>query len=215
MMNPTSPERIRQDGRLIGQALLKLALPRLIFRVVVVAIAAVIWLLVAAWLLAFGKSLSFEGMHALGQQAVDMLTRVNPYFWWGVVAIWSLIVFFSIRAWLGSSIAAGRAAVVPTDVLSDLAPRLSPEVLDVLRWVWGEREEPLTVGDLQRAHTELRHNHIGKIALVREQSGILDAPAHRPGPDERHCAARHAEPRINEPRAVEPRLAEPHIGPAR
>ncbi|MFQ6689369.1 hypothetical protein OMF49_10795, partial [Bordetella pertussis] len=188
MMNPTSPERIRQDGRLIGQALLKLALPRLIFRVVVVAIAAVIWLLVAAWLLAFGKSLSFEGMHALGQQAVDMLTRVNPYFWWGVVAIWSLIVFFSIRAWLGSSIAAGRAAVVPTDVLSDLAPRLSPEVLDVLRWVWGEREEPLTVGDLQRAHTELRHNHIGKIALVREQSGILDAPAHRPGPDERHCA---------------------------
>ncbi|MFQ6686635.1 hypothetical protein OMF39_18110, partial [Bordetella pertussis] len=68
MMNPTSPERIRQDGRLIGQALLKLALPRLIFRVVVVAIAAVIWLLVAAWLLAFGKSLSFEGMHALERQ---------------------------------------------------------------------------------------------------------------------------------------------------
>jgi len=177
MMNSTSPERIRQDSRLIGQTLLKLALPRLVVRAVVVLAAIVVWLLVAAWLLDFGRSLSFEGLHALGQQTIDLLTRLNPYFWWGVVLIWSLIVFFSLRGWLAASIAAARARPLDSDVLVDLRPRLSEESIDVLRWVWGSRDEPYTVGDLRRAHHELRHNRIGKIALVRQQSAILDEPA--------------------------------------
>ncbi|MCJ9710109.1 hypothetical protein LWS69_13850, partial [Bordetella hinzii] len=176
MMNLTSPERIRQDGRLIGQTLLKLALPRLVFRAIVLAVIAVIWLLASSWLLAFGKTLAFDSLHSLGQQTVDLLTRINPYFWWGVVAIWTLIVFFGARNWLYASLAAGRAQVVPRDVLAQLRSKLSEEVVDVLRWVWGDREEPFTVGDLQRSYFELRRNRIGKIALVREQAAILDQP---------------------------------------
>lgn len=174
MMTQTSPERIRQDGRQIGQTLLKLALPRLVLRAIVLVIAAVIWLLVSSWLLSFGKTMSFDNLQSLGQQTVELLTRINPYVWWGVVVLWSLIVFFSARGWLYASLAHGRMRVVPATELAALRARLSPEVVDVLRWVWGERDEPFTIGDLQRSHQEVRRNRIGKIALVREQSAILD-----------------------------------------
>lgn len=202
MMNTTSPERIREDGRLIGQTLLKLALPRLVIRAIVLLAAAIIWLLVSGWLLAFGKTLTFEALHSLGQQTVDMVTRFNPYAWWGVVAIWSLIVFFSLKAWLYASFASGRAKVVPRDVFTQLRPRLSEDTVDVLRWVWGDRSEPFTVGDLQRTHQELRHNRIGKIALVREQSAILDQSTTN------SVAERQAS-------ADRPRFVEPRIGPDR
>ncbi|CAM4397680.1 Poly-beta-1,6-N-acetyl-D-glucosamine biosynthesis protein PgaD [Bordetella tumbae] len=173
-MNAASPERVRQDRRLIGQTLLKLALPRLIVRGVVLVIAAIIWLLVASWLLDFGRSLSFEGLQAFGQQAIDLLTRVNPYLWWGVVVIWSLIVFFAVRAWVASDIDAARAKPVAPRDLSALTAQLCDEVINVLRWVWGNREEPFTLGDLRQAHIELRHGRIDKIDLVREQGNILD-----------------------------------------
>jgi hypothetical protein len=174
MMNAASPDRIRHDRRLIGQTLLKLALPRLMVRAVVLIVAAIIWLMVASWLLNFGRGLSFEGLQAFGQQAIDLLTRINPYLWWGVVAIWTLIVFFAVRAWLHGDIAASRARPLTGTELSSLSSQLSDEVRGVLRWVWGSREEPFTLGDLRQASIELRHRRIDKIDLVREQSAILD-----------------------------------------
>ena len=206
MMNPTSPERIRQDSRLIGQTLLKLAAPRLTVRAIVIAVAVVIWLLAASWLLAFGRAMSFEGLHSMGQQAVDMLTRYNPIFWWVVVAIWTLIVFFSVRAWLVADMASARARMLPTAVLAQLRPQLSDDTVAVLRWTWGDRDEPFTIGDLQRARTELRHNRIGKLAAVAEQSTILDTPAladasrgrDRADADRVRPSGRYVEPRLND-----------------
>src|SRR5690606_33552913 len=156
----------------IGQTLLKLALPRLIVRGVVLVIAAIIWLLVASWLLDFGRSLSFDGLQAFGQQAIDLLTRVNPYLWWGVVGIWILIVFFAVRAWVNSDIAATRAKPIAPRELSALTAQISGEVTNVLRWVWGSREEPFTLGDLRQAAIELRHSRIDKLDMVREQGNI-------------------------------------------
>lgn len=181
-MNAASPDRIRQDRRLIGQTLLKLALPRLIVRGVVLIIAAIIWLLVASWLLDFGRGLSFDSLQAFGQQAIDLLTRVNPYVWWGVVVIWTLIVFFTVRAWVNSDIAATRAKPVAPTELAALTRQMSAEVTNVLRWVWGNREEPFTLGDLRQAAIELRHSRIDKIDLVREQGSILDRQAAPPTP---------------------------------
>ena len=85
MMNPTSPERVRQDCRLIGQTLLKLALPRLLIRAVLLVVAAIAWLLVASWLLDFGRSLSFESLRALGQQTATSWCASIPTSggaWW-------------------------------------------------------------------------------------------------------------------------------------
>src|SRR5690606_25675304 len=180
MMNPASPERVRQDCRLIGQTLLKLALPRLLIRAVVLIVAAIIWLLVASWLLDFGRGLSFDSLQALGQQTSDFLARINPYVWWGVVVIWTLIVFFIVRAWVTSDVASTRARPVPPSELAQLRSQLSDDVTAVLRWVWGSRDEPFTLGDLRLALAELRHSRLGKMERARQQGDILDGHPPRP-----------------------------------
>ncbi|SAI66476.1 membrane protein [Bordetella ansorpii] len=208
MMNPTSPERIRQDSRIVGQTLVKLAIPRLVVRALVIVIAAILWLYVSSKLLGVGRSINFDSLHSLGQQTVDLLTRINPYAWWGVVAIWSLIVFFLLRSWIYADMASARARPLDANTLASLRASLCDESIDVLRWVWGDREEPFTVGDLQRTHQELRRNRIGKIALVREQSAILDrgdAPA----------AASAPAPAIAPTPAAPRQYTEPTIGPFR
>lgn len=204
MMNLTSPASVRQDCRLIGQTLLKLALPRLIVRAIVIAVALVIWYLVAQWILAFGRSMNYDFLHSLGQPTVDMVQKVNPYLWWAVAAIWSLIVFFTVRAWLSASLAAGSATPVGTDVLAGLAPQLSDESLGVLRWTWGDRQEPFTIGDLRRSLSELRHRRIDKIAMVADQAAILDNPASAAGRDPGEI---RRQPRTDH--YVEPRIGGP------
>jgi hypothetical protein len=176
MMNPTSPERARQDSRLIRQTLLKLAAPRLVVRAIVIAVAAVIWLIVAQRILAFGATIDYQALHPLGQSTVDLLNRINPYLWWAVAAIWSLIVFFAVRGWLRGNMQAARQAPVPADTFSDLVGELGEEAVGVMRWSWGSREEPFTVGDLQRTLWEIRHGRIAKIAMVREQEALLGIP---------------------------------------
>lgn len=207
MMNQTSPARVRQDCRLIGQTLLKLALPRLLVRAIVIAVAVIVWYLAASWILDFGKRINYEFLHSLGQPTMDMVQKVNPYIWWVVAGIWTLIVFFILRAWLSASLASGRATPVGTGVLADLAPQLSEESLGVLRWTWGSREEPFTVGDLHRSLSEIRHNRIGKIAMVAEQADILDAKPSRDNRDDGRRDARDS----REQRYIEPRIG----GPAR
>ncbi|MCW3151348.1 hypothetical protein N8H69_02305 [Achromobacter spanius] len=214
MMNLTSPASVRQDSRLIGQTLLKLALPRIVVRAIVIAVAVVLWYLIASWILDFGKRMNYDFLHTLGQPTQDMAQKVNPYIWWVVTGIWTLIVFFSVRAWFSASLASGAATPVSTDVLADLAPNLTEESLGVLRWTWGDRQEPFTVGDLRRALSEIRHNRSGKIAMVAEQAQILDGSASPPARDPRDEGRR--EPR-GEPRGETrtERYVEPRIGPAR
>ncbi|MCS3508239.1 hypothetical protein [Achromobacter sp. JUb104] len=210
MMNLTSPASVRQDSRLIGQTLLKLALPRIVVRAIVIAVAVVLWYLIASWILDFGKRMNYDFLHTLGQPTQDMAQKVNPYIWWVVAGIWTLIVFFSVRAWFSASLASGAATPVGPDVLADLAPNLTEESLGVLRWTWGDRQEPFTVGDLRRALSEIRHNRIGKIAMVAEQAQILDGSASLPARDPRDDGRR--EPRGD---ARTERYVEPRIGPAR
>ena len=207
MMNQTSPERVRQDSRLIGQTLLKLALPRLLLRAIVIAVALIIWYFVANWMLDAGKRVSFEFLHSLGQPTMDMVQKFSPYLWWVGVGIWSLIVFFALRAWLSASLASGRATPVQTEVLAELAPQLSDESLGVLRWTWGDREEPFTVGDLRRSLSEIRHSRIAKIDMVARQAEILEGGG-KPRAGSRDDDAPRREPRAD-------RYVEPRIGPAR
>lgn len=147
----------------------------MIIRGAVLIVAVIIWLMFASWLLDFGNGLKFDQFQALGQQALDLFVRINPYLWWGVVVIWSLIIFFMTRAWLCSDIASGRAKAVPVSELSPLTAELSQDTLGVVRWVWGNREEPLTLGDLRQVGIELRHHRVDRLDLVREQSRIIDA----------------------------------------
>lgn len=204
----------------MNQTLLKLAMPRLMLRTIVIAIVSGIWFGASLWLLNTGKSVSYASFNAMGQATLDVLTRINPYLWWGAVAIWSLIVFFSTRAWLNRDLIAGRATPIPPATLSPLVAGLSDEVISVIRWTWSDREDPLTIGDLQRARSEVRHSRIDKIAMVQEQTEILEARTlHATGRasdsrDSRDLRDRDA--RLREPaERGSTRRDEPRIGPAR
>lgn len=198
MMTPTQPAHLRRDSRLLGKALLNLAAPRLILRAVVIVVAIILWLLACRWLLGFGASVRYDGLISLGQQTVDFLARINPYLWWTAVMAATLAAFFIVRAWLQSDVAAGHAKPVDPAVLGELASGLSADSLDVLRWVWRDRAEPLTVGDLIATRREIGSGRVGKLYLAREQETILrDTPAH---------ASAGAATRLARPAAIEPRL---------
>lgn len=173
MTNLTSTDRVCGDCRLISQTLRKLSTPRMLLRLVVILAAAILWLWVGSLLLGFGRGLTYESFASLGQQIIDTLVLINPYLWWGVVALWTLIVFFSVRAWFNANVEAGRAEPVELQSFRRLCTELSPETRDVMRWSWLNHEEPFTLGDLRRTLEETRHGRIDKIAIVREQEAIL------------------------------------------
>jgi hypothetical protein len=173
MMNQTTSDRVRQDCRLINQTVLKLSAPRLLIQTALVVVGVIIWFFAATWLLQFGKTIDYAALVPLGQATVDMITRISPYIWWGVVVIWTLIAYFVIRAMVDSSIRASRAASVPTSALADLTAGLSDEVIEVVLWCWSNRDEPYTLGDLRRARIEARHGRVEKIAIVRQQEALL------------------------------------------
>lgn len=174
MMNNFSAEILREDTQLLRSALFKLALPRVLRRIAVVLVTLGVWLWLCSTILRRGRTVRYDGFEAFGPQVVDFLVRINPYLWWGVVLILTLCVLSGLRGWLRRSFARGRATTVPLDVVDDLAARLSPEVLGVLRWVWEDTEVPITIGVLQTTLRQARSGRVGKMALARAQKAALD-----------------------------------------
>lgn len=171
-----SADRSQEDARLLSRTLLGLATPRLIRRAIVIVIAALVWLFICSRILGFGSGMRYTALAPLGQQTVDLLIRINPYLWWAVVVLFTLAVFFGVRGWYERSIAAGRAQPVDLRTLRDLANGLSDDGRMVLGWAWRDREDPITVGDLQLARDEMRHGRASKIYLAREQAEALRLP---------------------------------------
>ena len=180
MMNNFSAENLRQDTHLLRSTLLKLAIPRLLTRVAVVLATVAVWLWLCSTILQRGRTVRYDGFEAFGPQVVDFLVRINPYIWWGVVLILSLCVLGGLRGWLRRSYARGRAATVPLGVVTHLATSLSPEALDVLRWVWEDKEVPITVGMLYATLRQMRTGRVNKMALARAQKAVLDRAAEPP-----------------------------------
>jgi DNA-binding Xre family transcriptional regulator len=174
MMNTFSTQNLRRDSKLLSNTLLRLALPRIITRLVILAVVVALWFSVCRFTLDKGAMVRYNGFEAFGPQVVDFLTRMNPYIWWVVVLIISLCVIAGLRNWLHSSLARGRAALVPLDVFRRLCASLSPEVLDVLRWVWKDPEVPVTTGNLHSTLKQIRSGRVRKMALARAQKAELN-----------------------------------------
>ena len=174
MTNLTSTDPVRSDCRLIAQTLRKLSASRVILRIVVVVAAIALWLYVSSLLLRFGGTLTYASLASMGQQVVDLLVRINPYLWWLAVVLWTLLVFFTVRAWFNSHVDAGNATALAPDEFRQLTARLSTATLDVMRWSWPSHDEPFTFGDLRRTLAETRSGRVDKIAIVREQEAILN-----------------------------------------
>ncbi len=157
----------------LSSLLRRLCLPRWISHTAVVVVAALAWLWVAKQILFVGSLVSYEGLQSLGTQVVTFLTRINPYLWWAVTIILSLIVLSVIRSWLKLSIKRGRQASVSVADVQKLSQAMSTEGVDVLLWVWDKDAGPVTVGDLIAAREQLKTGRVRKLATARAQHQAL------------------------------------------
>ena len=163
----------RRDARVLDATLLKLRLPGWIWRAAVLLVAVLVWIWLCATILEMGGMVSYTGLEALGPEVVKILTRVNPYLWWGVVAILTLIVLSIVRAWLVRSGRQLRARIVPLADIQTLARKLTPEGVEVVQWAWDADHNPVTIGDLLTARNEIRGGRVRKLALARAQRQAL------------------------------------------
>jgi hypothetical protein len=144
----------------------------------VVGIVAVAWYTVCISVLKRTDGLryeSFSWLSILGPQVLDFLNRINWYIWAGLLLIITLFILGGIRSYLIQSMATGRNALVPLEIIQELSEQLSPEALDVLRWVWKDKEVPINYGNMRMALRQLRSGRARKLALAREQKAVIDA----------------------------------------
>ncbi len=172
--------RVRADCRAIQAEVVRLGWVHWLVRGAVVLVVAWLFWRLAQGIVRFGSGLSYERLGSPDTALVSALTRVNPYLWWVVVAILAIIVMAILRSVWGYGVQRERAAVVSTTTLRQLAPLLSRPAREVLAWVWRDRSQPLTQGDLRRALAELRGGRIGMMATAAEQAEILGFPAEPP-----------------------------------
>jgi hypothetical protein len=179
-MKQNSQQPTRQDNALLRSTLLKLTAAQKITCVVVIAAVALIWYDLLNRLIAFGHNVDYSGLHALGEHAVELLKLYNPYFWWAIVALCTLIIAYFLYCFVQGTQRSVRNKLVGAEIINTLARELSEPAKEVLRWTWQDRRHPITVGDLQRTADELQASRASKISLAREHAAALDEPLSQP-----------------------------------
>lgn len=180
MMNTPNTAHTRKDAYLLGNTLLRLGLPRLIIRLVVLLSALALLIYCVQGILARGRgwlelALHVSGLNEiLGKTVIDFVMQYQKFFWWLVAALLVLFVISGLMSWLRNSIKRGRAALVPLGEVRKLCGGLSQEALDVLDWVWRDKSIPITVGNLQATLTQLRTGRNRKLDLARAQKLELE-----------------------------------------
>ncbi|NYT84473.1 hypothetical protein [Pollutimonas harenae] len=170
-----------QDRSLLRNTLLQLTAVQKIVCVVVIIVVALVWYDLLMRVVTFGHNIDYSGLHVLGVQGLALLNQYNPFFWWVVVALCTLIIAYFLYSFVRSTQRSVRGRQVKEEAVLLLANQLSEPACEVLRWAWQDRRDPITVGDLQRAYTELRSGRASKIALARRHAAVLDLAEPVPG----------------------------------
>lgn len=163
----------------------------------VLAVLTVVWILLCEQILKAGALVRYDALQSLGSQVVTFMTRINPYLWWGLTIILTLIVLSLARTWFKASMLRTRRTLVSVADVQKLSQDMSPEAVDVLLWVWDQDTGPVTIGDLMVSREELRSGRVRKLAMARAQHDAL-------------IRARAAEPALGDrvqDEMLEPRLA--------
>ncbi|MDS1139867.1 hypothetical protein RE432_05425 [Pusillimonas sp. SM2304] len=171
--NPLTQQPTSQDRTLLRNTLLKLTATQKIVCAVVIIAVVLIWYDLLNRLIAFGNNIDYDGLHALGVQAVNLLKQYNPFFWWAVVALCTLIIAYFLYGFVRGTQRTVRARLVKEETVTLLASQLSEPAREVLRWAWQDRRDPISVGDLQRAYAEMRNGRAAKITLARRHAAVL------------------------------------------
>lgn len=163
----------REDRALLGRILRKLtAAPRIASAVLVVVIALV-WYDLLNRLLAFGRGINYSGAHFIGAEASALLQQYNPYFWWTLVILCTILIAYLLTLAVRAVNTRVRARSADAGSVAQLTERLSAPALQVLLWAWQSHDEPLRVGDLQVALHELRNGRAASLQQAARQRAAL------------------------------------------
>lgn len=164
---PTAKDRIA-----VHKTILRLTSIHKIIASAVVIIGSVVWLFIIQKILHFGRTLDYSGLEALGIDKA-LVQQYNPFFWWTVVIICTLLVTYLLIQFVQSTQRAASLKIVPEQPLKDLLKQLSPSATQVLDWSWKNRSHPITVGVLQQTTSELAKNRYSLICLAKKQEDLL------------------------------------------
>jgi hypothetical protein len=165
----------RQDHLLLARILLKLTATTKILCALVIVIVARGRYDLHNRLLAVGRGIDYAGNHFMGAEASALLQRYNPYFWWAVVILCTILIAYLVTLTVRGLTARARLKTVDPHSVEQLTDQLSAPALDVLLWAWQQRDEPLRVGDLQLAGRELRAGRAGRLQRAAIQRAALES----------------------------------------
>jgi len=163
----------RSDAALLRNTILKLTAGTRVFTAVVVVTVALVWWYLLHRLIAFGSGLDYSGLDALGSQVAAIVKQYNPFFWWAIVALCTLIIAYFAYGFVEAMNRRASSRRVSADTVAILASRLTIPAIQVLQWSWQNRREPITVGVLQRAHHEMHSGRAAKIELAERHAALL------------------------------------------
>ena len=173
MRNDDALSPTKSDLQQLNALLRRLCLPRWLWRAGLLALAVLVWIWIAKQILIGGSLVRYDGLQSLGPQVVSFMTQINPYLWWGLTIILSLIVLSLARGWLKSNIQKGRLVAVSVGDIQKLSQNMTPEAVDVLLWAWDHESGPITIGDLIATRNQLQGGRIRKLANARAQHQLL------------------------------------------
>ncbi|CAM5205483.1 putative protein OS=Castellaniella defragrans OX=75697 GN=HNR28_002184 PE=4 SV=1 [Castellaniella defragrans] len=163
-----------QDHLLLGKILLKLTATTKIFSAILVVVVVLAWYDLLNRLLAFGKGIDYAGNHFMGAEASALLQRYNPYFWWALIILCTILIVYLLTLSVRGLANRARLKLVDAGSVTQITDRLSVPALDVLLWAWRERDEPLRVGDLQLASRALRAGRATRLQQAATQLATLE-----------------------------------------
>ncbi|HEX7387170.1 MAG TPA: hypothetical protein VF285_07835 [Castellaniella sp.] len=163
-----------QDHLLLGKILIKLTATSKILSAILVVVIVLAWYDLLNRLLAFGKGIDYTGNHFMGADASALLQRYNPYFWWALIILCTILILYLLTLAVRAMADRVRLKLVDDGSVTQMTDRLSAPALDVLLWAWRERDEPLRVADLQLASRALRAGRARRLQQAALQLATLE-----------------------------------------
>ncbi|WP_028357306.1 hypothetical protein [Brackiella oedipodis] len=189
-----NPDQQRQDLKLLQQFILRHSRKTLILTGLLLLVLFVLWLYLVNKIFAFGDHVDWSRLgQASSDQSFfsvvfskinqstlpDFMNNINPYLWWGVVLILTVVFYYIISASLKQMLQSVSRQYPSNTALRPLLQQLSVQAHAVLDWVWVDRHHPISIQDLYRTRQEIRQGRHLHLSKIQEQEDWLKTPRHR------------------------------------